>query len=59
MSFWTAVLESLWSFTIVTPGARFSHPQVQKNLVVCHVRGTGLSEPRRGLDCLLSLVYAP
>lgn len=45
MSFQTVVLESLWSFTIGTLVARFSHPHVQKNLVVFHVSGTGLSEP--------------
>lgn len=39
--------------------ARFSHPHVQKNLVVFSVSGTRLSKLRRGLDCLLSVVYAP
>lgn len=57
VSFWTVVLESLWSFSIGTLWQGFSHPYVQKNLFVFHISGTRLS--RRGLGCLLSLLYAP
>lgn len=52
----STVLEELHFVTLV---AGFSRPHVQKNLVVFHVSGTGLSKPRRGLGCLLSVVYAP
>lgn len=50
---------NLWCFTITTLVTRFSGPRVQKNLIVFHVSSTGLSKPRRSLDCLLSLVYPP